>query len=132
MSYVTRTSGARPSRGASGAPAAEEAKATLEEARTALRRGATLLKYCRLSKPHVARFQLSLDETKLGWVSKNGKAKHVPIDNIADVLPAGGLLRTTTRTQNELTPHHVSSVSGRMLVPTCVTRFVVQYFRPSC
>ena len=124
--YVTRTSG-----GASGAPAAAAAKATLEEARTALRRGATLLKYCRLSKPHVARFQLSLDETKLEWVSKNGKAKHVPIYNIAAVLPAGGLLRTTTRTRNALTPHDVSSVSGWMLILTCVTRFVVQYSRPS-
>ena len=35
------------------------------QARTALRRGANLLKLCRNAKPHVAYFQLSKDETKL-------------------------------------------------------------------
>lgn len=56
------------------------------QARTALRRGAPLLKYCRLSKPHVAQFQLSSDETKLEWVGKGAKTKHVSLGLVCDVL----------------------------------------------
>jgi hypothetical protein len=56
------------------------------QARTALRRGTPLLKYCRNAKPHVAHFQLTVDETKLEWVAKSAKTKHVPIGLVTEVL----------------------------------------------
>eukprot|EP00740_Mantoniella_antarctica_P008090 CAMPEP_0181365222 /NCGR_PEP_ID=MMETSP1106-20121128/9927_1 /TAXON_ID=81844 /ORGANISM="Mantoniella antarctica, Strain SL-175" /LENGTH=280 /DNA_ID=CAMNT_0023480233 /DNA_START=184 /DNA_END=1023 /DNA_ORIENTATION=- len=72
--------------GAPGGGRAGTSTATVAEARTALRRGAPLLKYCRLSKPHVAQFQLSSDETKLEWVGKGAKTKHVSLGLVCDVL----------------------------------------------
>lgn len=56
------------------------------QARTALRRGAALLKYCRNAKPHVSHFQLSVDESRLEWVSKNASVKWVDVDSITDVF----------------------------------------------
>ena len=58
-----------------------------DQARTALRRGAPLLKYCRNAKPHVSHFQLSADEARLEWVGKNAKTKGVPMAAVADALP---------------------------------------------
>ena len=57
-----------------------------KQARTALRRGAVLLKYCRNASPHVAHFQLSKDEGRLEWVSKNAKVKWVAVESIVDVV----------------------------------------------
>ncbi|ACO65125.1 predicted protein [Micromonas commoda] len=59
---------------------------TLAEARTALRRGANLLKLCRNAKPHVAYFQLSKDETKLEWVGKGARVKAVRMGLVLQVI----------------------------------------------
>ena len=59
---------------------------TTVDARTALRRGANLLKYCRNAKPHVAYFQLSKDETTLEWVSKGAKVKAVRMGLVTQVI----------------------------------------------
>lgn len=56
------------------------------QARTALRRGANLLKLCRNAKPHVAYFQLSKDETKLEWVGKGARVKAVQMGLVLQVI----------------------------------------------
>ena len=56
------------------------------QARTALRRGANLLKLCRNAKPHVAYFQLSKDETKLEWVGKGARVKAVRMGLVLQVI----------------------------------------------
>lgn len=72
-------------RGGEAGPSTQTNPTTVE-ARTALRRGANLLKYCRNAKPHVAYFQLSKDETTLEWVSKGAKVKAVRMGLVTQVI----------------------------------------------
>lgn len=72
-------------RGGEAGPSTQTNPTTVE-ARTALRRGANLLKYCRNAKPHVAYFQLSKDETTLEWVSKGAKVKTVRMGLVTQVI----------------------------------------------
>ena len=44
------------------------------------------MKYCRSASPHIAHVQLSQDESRLEWVSKNSKTKGFAVKSIQDVV----------------------------------------------
>lgn len=56
------------------------------EAVTALRKGAPLMKHCRVGKPHMCVFKLSGDEKELGWNSRGGKRRAVLFTTVHDVV----------------------------------------------
>ena len=83
------------------------------QARTALRRGAALLKYCRNAKPHVSHFQLAEDELELVWVSKSAAEKRLRCAWIRDVAlgrSGSDLFRKSTGKDRDHAPELCLSV----------------------
>ena len=55
-------------------------------ARSALQKGALLLKHCRRAKPHAVFVQLSPLENELHWVSAAGKLRTLPLSTVLHIV----------------------------------------------